>query len=122
MEVIVDPEMVASLCRLAVEFQNEANDLSMPTLISRTGYSKSVAISEEALETYLRLHPELVISWLLESKNTRGTPAWYLLPPKSGSEWIVSHYPSEVRHQFPDQFKACAFYVRHFVMQLTSVR
>jgi hypothetical protein len=118
----VNPDMVESLCRLATQFQNEDNELSMGTLLSRTGYSKAEVISEESLEEYFKLHPELVNSWLLESKNTRGTPAWYLQPTKSGSEWIVSHYPTEVKHTFPDRFKACAFYVRRFVMQLTSFR
>jgi hypothetical protein len=92
----------------------------MGTLLSRTGYSKSFVISEEAIESYLQLHPELITSWILESKNTRGTPAWYIHPPKSGTDWIVSHAPDDAKYTFPDKFKACAFYVRCFVMQLAA--
>jgi len=118
----VNPDMVAALCCLADEFQNATTEISMGTLLSRTGFSMGDPISEEAIEAYLRDHPELVNWWLLESRNTRGTPAWYIHPPQFGSEWIVSHAPDETKYSFPDKFKACAFYVRVFVMQLASLR
>ena len=94
----------------------------MGTLLSRTGYSIGDPISDEDLEAYLRLHPELVNWWLVESRNTRGAPAWYLLPPTSGSEWIVTHTPDDIKNTFADKFKACAFYIRVFVLQLASLR
>jgi hypothetical protein len=113
--------MVAALCNLAAEFQDQA-EASIGTLLSRTGYSLGQPISDEALEEYLRGNPILVNSWLIESKNTRENPAWYLNPPKTGTGWVVSYYPDNIQEKFEDKFKACAFYIRVYVLQLAAAR
>lgn len=117
----MNQEMVAALCGLAAEFQDQA-ELSMGELLAKSGYSLAQEISDQALEEYFRIHPELVNSWLIESRNTRENPAWYIFPPKNGSAWLVTHYPDTINHTFTDKFKACAFYVRVYVKQLGSQR
>ena len=117
----MSPEMVVALCSLAERFQDQA-ELSMGEMLARSGFALTNEISDEALEQYLREHPELVNSWLIESKNTRENPAWYILPPKDGSQWIVTHYPDNNKYTFEDKFKACAFYVRVYVKQLAAQR
>lgn len=112
------PEMIATLCRLAEQFQDTGEPIH--ALLARSGYTLGDAISDQDLEDYLKQHPELINSWLIESKNTTENPAWYLLPPKDGSEWTVTQYPQNSRNTFPDKFKACAFYIRVYVMQLAS--
>ncbi len=112
-------EMVGDLCSLAARFQDQG-EVSMGEMLARSGYAVGDEISDEALEGYLREHPELVNAWLIESKNTRESPAWYIFPPKNGPEWVVSHYPDNSRQTFTDKFKACAFYVRVYVKQLAS--
>jgi hypothetical protein len=113
--------MIAALCSLAARFQDQAES-SMGELLARSGYSLSDEISDESIEEYLKSHPELVNSWLIESRNTRENPAWYIFPPKDGSDWVVTHYPDASKHTFTDKFKACAFYVRVYVKQLGSQR
>ncbi len=115
------PELVAELCTLAARFQDQA-EVSMGVLLSRSGYMLGDEVSEEQLEEYLRSHPELVNSWLIESRNTTENPAWYIFPPKDGSEWLVTFYPDNIKHSFNDKFKACAFYIRVYVMHLASLR
>ncbi|HEU5402434.1 MAG TPA: hypothetical protein VFU86_13810 [Terriglobales bacterium] len=115
----MSPEIVEALCSLAARFQDQA-EMSMAELFGRSGFAVTDEISDEPLETYLRNHPELVNAWLIESKNTRQNPAWYIFPPKDGSEWVVTHYPDNSKHTFTDKFKACAFYVRVYVKQLAS--
>lgn len=121
LEKNVDPKLVAALCNLAAEFQDQA-EASIGTMLSRTGYNLGQPISDEALEVYLRANPILVNSWIIESKNTRENPAWYLNPPKTGIEWVVNYYPDNLQEKFDDKFKACAFYIRVFVTQLASAR
>lgn len=111
--------MIEALCSLAARFQDQS-ELSMGELLARSGFALGDEISDEDLERYLRDHPELVNAWIIESKNTRENPAWYIFPPKDGADWVVSHYPDNSRHTFPDKFKACAFYVRVYVKQLAS--
>ncbi len=117
----MNPEVTAALCSLAARFQDQA-ELSMGELLAHSGYSLADDISDEALEEYLKNHPELVNSWLIESRNTRENPAWYIFPPKDGSGWVVTHHPDASKHNFTDKFKACAFYVRVFVKQVASQR
>jgi hypothetical protein len=111
---------VSAVCRLAQDFAREGG-VSMLALLRRSGYSEAVPISEERIEAYLRHHPELVESWLMESRNTRGTPAWYLLDSRDGGDWTVGYYPGETKSQFRDKFKACAFYVQQFVRELSDL-
>ncbi len=115
----MSPEMVEALCTLATRFQDQG-ELSIGELLSRSGFALGEEISDEALAAYLRDHAELVNAWIIESKNTRESPAWYIFPPKDGPDWVVSHYPDNSRHTFQDKFKACAFYVRVYVKQLAS--
>ena len=114
-------EMIAALCSLAARFQDQS-ELSVGELLAQSGYTLANEISDEDIEEYLRSHPELVNAWLIESRNTRENPAWYIFPPKDGPEWVVTHYPDASKQTFTDKFKACAFYVRVYVKQLASQR
>lgn len=115
----MNADMVEALCSLAARFQDQA-ELSMGELLGRSGFALGDEISDDDLESCLKAHPELVNAWLIESRNTRESPAWYIFPPKDGSQWVVSHYPDNSKHTFQDKFKACAFYVRVYVKQLAS--
>ena len=115
------PEKVAALCTLAARFQDQAES-SMGVLLGRSGYTLDDEIVEKEFEEYLRADPQLVNSWLIESKNTTENPAWYIFPPKDGSEWLVTFYPDNIKHTFTDKFKACAFYVRVYITHLASLR
>ena len=111
-------ETVSALCRLAQDFAREG-DVSMVALLHRSAYSEADPISQDSIEDYLRSHPELVESWVMESLNTRSTPAWYLREAVGGSDWKVGLYPDGMEYHFSDKFKACAFYVRQFVRELS---
>ncbi len=60
--------VVASLCRLAADFKG--SKVSQVDLLRRSGYLETEPITEEEIETYLRLHPELVDAWIHNSRST----------------------------------------------------
>jgi hypothetical protein len=111
-------EMLARICHMAVDFRNKKN-VSMLELFRLSGFSGGEPIREAELAAYLRGHPELIDSWLLESVDTRYSPAWYFKPPEDGSkDWVVGYCPRTEIRKFADKYDACAFYVSRFVDRL----
>jgi hypothetical protein len=90
-------------------------------LIREIGYAEHAAqITEGLLDEYIRAHPDLLDIWVQYSEDQRCSPAWVLSgrdtvgdPTK---DWHVSywdHDPAKRSDQvFPDQFAACAFFVK----------
>jgi hypothetical protein len=115
-------DVVASLCRLAADRKLE--NRSEIALLRRSGYSAATPLSEGAFESYLRVHPELVESWLDYSADICYTPAWGLFGPPpweaAPTEWMVGRSPDDARYTFPDKYKACAFFLGQFVRELAE--
>ena len=104
---------------MAVTF-NSQRDVSMLELMNSSGYRTiKNEISEELIQKYLENNSDLVESWLLESENTRGTPAWYI--SREGSKWFVGLYPGGEELQFSNKYKACACYVKNYMEALSEL-
>lgn len=92
----------------------------MLDLFRLSGYSEP--ISENEFAEHLEVHPDLIEAWLLESADTRYSPAWYFRPCNSNPKtWEVGLYPGTEIHRFGDQYSACAFYVCRFIDQLGKI-
>ena len=91
----------------------------MLELFHRSGYSGQEALTVGEIEHYLRDHPELIDSWLLESQDTRASAAWYFMKPREQSQtWIVGFCPGTESHEFSDKYRACAVYIDKFIENL----
>lgn len=117
-------QIVEAVCRLPKDFREKGN-VSIPQLLELSGYvGVTDRITEEDLEACLRKSPGLVESWIAQSEDNRGSPAWYIQEQDvSGNEigaWVVGRYPNGTRETFPDRFRACAFYVKRFVEQVIA--
>ena len=113
-------EALAAVCRLPIVYR-ERGDISEADLIWETGYPQHAAeITEGILEEHIRAHPELLDVWVRYSEDQRCSPAWALggrdTVGDPTREWHVSYWdrnPANRSHQvFPDQFSACAFFVK----------
>ena|SRR6058998_3221846 len=101
----------------------------MVALFQQSGYgADGSSISEEALESYLREHPDLVRTWVEYSEDQRCSPAWYLVAPGAGLDgqtgWRVGYYAIHHRlpeRVFPDEFAACAFFIMREVEVLSKL-
>jgi len=109
------PDVVYAICRIAKEYKSPASNRSMLALLQESGYSRENPPSEAEIAACLRLHTDLVESWLLDSVDKRASSGWYFKALSTGSdEWIVAHYPADHQHIFKDRFAACAFYIARF--------
>jgi len=116
-------KIVEAVCSMAKDHKQRGN-ISIVTLIEESDYrTVSNEITEQAIENFLRTHPDLVDSWLLYSMDQRGTPSWYIQEPLEnssiGNEWIVGFMPGDVdsrkeKFKFKDGFQACAFFIKKF--------
>jgi hypothetical protein len=107
---------------MPADFRSRRN-VSMLDLFRASGYSRSEPIPEEKLEQYLQAHPGLVEDWLLESVDTRSSPAWYFMASKEHqNEWVVGLCPGTEIHSFTDSYAACAFYVTRYVDGLLTLK
>ena len=66
-------DVIASVCRFADDFKTERN-VSHTDLLRSSGYLESEPISEADIAAYLRLHPELVDTWVRDSEDQAGGP------------------------------------------------
>ena len=103
------------------DFRDRGN-ISMVGLLEESGYLESSdKITEEALEDYFKENNELIEDWLLESMDTRSSPAWYFKSPTDhtrADNWTVGFYPDGDIYKFNEGYKACAFYVKRFLEKL----
>ncbi len=120
------PELriVASICRMPKDFR-ETRTVSMSQLLEASGYTtRPDDITEARLANYLREHPELVDSWINESEDNRGSPAWYLQERpdahRRGTAWVVGRYPDDALKEFTDRFEACAYYIKRFIEEIRN--
>src|SRR5262245_36105945 len=99
-------EIIERICRMPIDHRS-SRTASMLGLFRSRGYSEPIAESE--VGEYLKAHPELIDAWLLESADTRYSPAWYFRSCNSNSnKWEVALYPGTEVHRFGDQHSACA--------------
>ena len=120
-------KVVEAVCSMAKVYK-ERGDISIVTLIEESGYrTVSNEITEQAIESFLRTHPNLVDSWLLYSMDQRCTPSWYIQEPLEnssiGDEWVVSYMTGDVDSRkeifkFKNGFQACAFFIKKFSHQI----
>lgn len=112
-------ETLEAICNMAVDYNSQGN-VSMLELFYRSGYRKQESrITEELIEKLLLKNPDLVESWLIESENTRTTPAWYVLP--KDNKWVVGLYPGGKELIFGDKNKACACYIKKYMEALNGL-
>jgi hypothetical protein len=111
---------VYAVCRMPIEFHRR--NISMVGLIDETGYvSLAGEITQAVLEEHLRQHPELVAVWVQYSEDQRCSPAYGLggrdTVGDPTKDWHVSywdpHDPTKCWDRiFPDQFAACAIFIK----------
>jgi hypothetical protein len=125
---------------LAADFKER--NVSRVDLLRRSGYLESEPISEENIEAYLRLHPDLVGTWIHDSEDQRTSTGWWITEPLDRSllerlpdgvqrttylkfraerKWTVGNLPETVRYTFDDRFAACAFYIRQRIGDLADL-
>lgn len=108
------------ICRLPCDY-HKIQTKSMIQLVSESGYlQNNIALSTEAIENYLRSHPELVKEWITYSEDKRSSSGWYLEVNKSENSAIVGFHPKGEVFKFSDQFKACAKYIDLEVKELSA--
>jgi hypothetical protein len=90
-------DIVASLCRLAADLKLERN-MSLIALLRRSGYSAGAPLSEDVLESHLRVHPELVESWLdyrwISATGRHG--GFFLLLTTRDGPWAINPMGSSI--------------------------
>jgi hypothetical protein len=98
---------------MAADFYRSRN-LSMIDLLKSSGYLQDPkGITEQDLESVLRLAPSLVQPWVILSLDKRTRYGWYILAPNSKtSEWTVGWYPRGPKYTFSDEFAACAAFIK----------
>jgi len=105
-------------------------NVSMIGLIDESGYSAlAVHVTESVLEEHLRRHPELVPVWVQYSEDQRCTPALGIFGPNAvvdtARDWRVFYWDSDPANRwdrtFPDQFAACAFFIKRNAERLVSI-
>lgn len=118
-----------ALCRMPIAFQAQGN-VSMVRLIEESGYSALADdVTELVLEEHLRRHPELVSIWVQYSEDQRCTPAFAISGPNTAGEpskdWRVFYWDHDPGNRwdriFPDQFTACAFFIKRNAERLVSI-
>ena len=91
-------------------------------LLEESGYlEEPYKITEQVLEIYFKENNDLIDYWLLESIDTRTSPAWYFKSPTDHPEtdnWTVGFYPDGDVFGFNEGYVACAFYVKRFLENL----
>ena len=111
---------VQAVCQMPIAFQSRGN-VSMVKLIKESGYSaRADDVSELVLEEHLRRHPELVPAWVQYSEDQRCTPGFAISGPKRNgdpvTDWRVVYFDLDPANRwdrtFPDQFTACAFFIK----------
>jgi len=113
-------ETLEAICNMVVTF-NSRRDFSMLELMNSSGYrGLKQEISEDLIQEYLEKNSELVESWVMESENTRGSPAWYI--SNKGSKWLVGLYPGGKELEFNDKYKACACYIKNYMEALSELQ
>jgi len=112
-------QTLEAICKMAVDFNDQGN-VSMLELFNKSGYkTQETEISEELIEEFLLKKPDLLESWLMESENTRATPAWYVSP--KDNNWIVGLYPGGKEKKFSDKTKAVACYIKKYMEALSEL-
>jgi len=113
---------------MPIEFKERGN-VSMVELLSETGYSDvAETITETTIENYLRLHSELVDTWVMYSEDQRCTPAWYLSEPFDDSpnnKWTVGFVQESgifsSKQTFPNRYSACANFIKKYIELLKDL-
>lgn len=97
----------------------ERGDVSMFALLDESGYSSCPhEVTESLIADHLRMHPELIDSWLGYSQDQRCSPAWCLIAeaPNSPSGWAVGFVANSGRltsqQAFPDRYSATAYFIK----------
>ncbi len=104
---------------MADDFKSQ-RDVSLLELFNQSGYREvKNEITEELIESYLNKNSNLVQSWLTESEDTRGTPAWYI--SSKNNIWIVGFYPGGEQLEFNEINRACACYVKRYMESLSEL-
>jgi hypothetical protein len=120
---------VHAVCQMPIAFRARGN-LSMVDLIEESGYSALADdITELVLEKHLRQYPELVPVWVQYSEDQRCSPAFGISGPStdgdSARDWRVFYWDHDPAkrwdHTFPDQFTACAFFIKRNAERLESL-
>lgn len=136
--------LIASICRLPSD--SESRNVPILELLRESGYSESSSISEQAIESYLRQHPELTKSWIRYSEDQRSSKCWWITEPLNPEvlksdwfknnidlvrknhlrlhpegKWTVGNYRITVQRTFDDKFKAFAFFVRKKISEWTEM-
>jgi hypothetical protein len=136
--------VIASLCRLPAE--SRSRNVPIFELLRQLGYTESNAISEQAIEVYLRQHADLTESWIRHSEDQCSSTGWWITEPldpevlksdwfknnddvgrnnyfgfHAEGKWTVGDYPIAVKGTFDDKFKAFAFFVRQKVREWTEI-
>ncbi len=116
-------KVVEAVCSMTKVYK-QRGDISIVALMEESGYrSISNEITEQAIESFLRTHSDLVDFWLLYSMDQRCTPSWYIQEPLEnssiGDEWVVGYMTVDVDSRkeifkFKDGFQACAFFIKKF--------
>jgi hypothetical protein len=90
---MVDCDLVIEkICRLPRDFRNGGKSLSQ--LAKDSGVIEQPdCITQSAIESYFRAHPDLLRDWSLYSQDQRSSTSWYIV--ESGNGWEVNHYPTE---------------------------
>jgi hypothetical protein len=123
--------VVERVCRIPIECRERMN-ISAVGLLAESGYLQNpVAITETAIETHLRAHPELITSWVGYFEDQRCVPAYSLSVPddaKSSGPCIVGLVSEDsdgtLRHserEFPNRDMACASVIKAEVEQLRQI-
>ncbi len=122
-------KVVEAVCSMA-KVHKERGDISIVALLEESGYRAiSNEIPEQAIESFLRTHPDLVDSWHHYSMDQRCSPSWYIQEPSEnssiGNEWIVGFMPGNDDNRkeifkFNDGFQACAFFIKKFFNQILN--
>jgi hypothetical protein len=112
-------ETLEAICNMAVTF-NSQRDVSMLELLNRSKYRELKSeITEELIKGHLEKNAVLVQSWLMESENNRGSPAWYI--SSKDNKWIVGYYPGGEEFEFNNKNIACACYIKHYMEALSEL-
>ena len=104
---------------MAVDFNDHGN-VSMLELFNNSGYREQKnRITEKLIEGILLKKPAILESWIIESENTRATPAWYV--SQKGDQWVVGLYPGGKELKFSDKTKAVACYIMKYMKALSGL-
>lgn len=117
--------VISKLCRIPIAF-HERGDVSVIQLLAEAGYVVNPhAVTTEAIENYLRAHPELVDAWLGYSEDQRCSPTYYLdirSANSPGTQCAVVYYDATIRRSEPmaDRFVACAVFIKELAERWRS--